>query len=42
MAGGSKMQWNIVIASLSCLKDFTVSLKQVRSECSSLSNVFVL
>jgi len=42
MAGGNKMQGNIVIGSLSCLKDFTVSLKQVRSECSSLSNVFVL
>jgi len=42
MAGGSKMQGNIVIGSLSCLKDFTVSLKQVRSLCRSLSDVFVL
>ena len=42
MAGGSKMQGNIVIGSLSCLKDFTVSLKQVRSLCRSLINVFVL
>jgi len=27
MAGGSKMQRSIVIGSLSCLKDFTVSYK---------------
>jgi len=41
MAGGSKMQGNIVIGSLSCLKDFIVSLKQARSLCKSLSNEFV-
>jgi len=41
MAGGSKMQGYTVkqVGSLSCLKDFTVSLKQVRSLCGSLSNV---
>jgi len=42
MSGGSKMQENIVIGSLSCLKYFTVSVKEVRSLCKSLSNVFVL
>ena len=42
MAGGSKLQGNIVIGSLSCLKDLTVSLNQVRSLCKSLSNVLVL
>jgi len=42
MDGGSKMQGNIVIGSLSCLKDFTVSLKQVRSLRMLLSNVSVL
>ena len=42
MAGGSKMQGDIVIGNLSCKKNFTVSLKQVRSLCMSLSNVFVL
>ena len=40
MAGGSRMQGNIVIGNLSCLKDFTVSLKQVRSLFMSISNVF--
>jgi len=42
MAGGSKMQGDIVIGNLSCQKNFTVSLKQVRSLCMSLSNLFVL
>ena len=41
MAGGSKMQGNIAIGSLSCLKDFAVSFKQV-GLCRSLSDVFVL
>jgi len=42
MAGGNKMQGNIVIGNLACLKKFTVNLKQVRSLCRLLSNVFVL
>jgi len=42
MPEGSNMQGNIVIGSLSCLKDFAVGLKQVRSLCNSLSDVFVV
>ena len=38
MAGGSKMQGDVVIGRLSCLNDFTVSLKQALSLCRSLSN----
>jgi len=36
------MKGNIVIGNLHGLKDFTVSLKQVRSLCMSLSTVFVV